>query len=138
MNPTQLRWIYNKHCKDEHPAKYKTWTQVAKLVEWPPCTTAVFMWWNDSVIVGANYDDECRESLYHWRVKYSLNKIAKVRDLEPCAGIHATNPNYQAWREMYYEQGMRQVDIARTLGISPAFCSQMKRKHEMGAFEVDK
>lgn len=138
MNPTQLRWIYNKHCKDEHPAKYKTWTQVAKLVEWPPCTTAVFMFWNDTIIVGANYDDECRQDLYEWRVKYSLNKIAKSRDYkDPYGGITEKNPNYIAWKEMYYEQGMRQSEIARVLGVSPAHCSNMKKKHEMGAFETE-
>ena len=130
MNPTQLRFIYNKYSYDTTPAKYKTWTQIAMGSgwDWPPCTTSVFMMWNDTIIVGANYDEETRVPLYEWRIKYSLNKIPKPsQEKDPLNGITENNPNYVAWQQMFYEEGMKQTEIARQLNVSPAYCSNMKR-----------
>lgn len=136
MNPTQLRYIYNKH-SGEYDQKYKTWTQVERLVEWPPCTTAVFFYWKETntIIVGANYDEKTRLPLREWRLKYSINKIATNDGYNK--KIEKTNPIYEAWREMYYDKNMRQTDIAKTLGISISYCSMMKNKHELGAFHVE-
>lgn len=144
MNPTQLRWIYNAHnfkyCADKAPAKYKTWTQVKRLKEWPPCTNACFMWWEetDTFIVGANYDDATVEPLREWRQKYSMNKIAYSSRRAPEDGWHYqdTNVNYAAWQDMYYNMGMRQSEIARALGVSSAYCSNMKRKYEWDNFQT--
>jgi len=131
MTPSQLRYIFNKYSFDDKPAAYKTWTQVERLVEWPPGTSAVFMMWNDTIIVGANYDEETRVALYDWRIKYSMNKIAKPsQEKDPLNGITENNPNYLAWQKMFYEDGMGQSEIARILGVSPAYCSNMKRKFE--------
>jgi len=134
MNPTQIRWIYNKHNTQEDTAKYKTWTQIQRLVEWPPCTSAVFMFWNDTVLVGANYDDETRMPLFEWRKKYSLNKIAEA---DPNQKIKKENPYYSAWKEMYFSKGMKQTEIAKALGISAAYCSNLKKKHEYSAFDAE-
>lgn len=136
MNPTQLRWIYNTHCFDKAPARYKTWTQVKRLKEWPPCTNACFMYWaeTDTFIVGANYDDDTIDELRAWRKKYSINKIAyAVRESWQMAD---ENPNYETWKDMYYNKGMRQTDIARELGVSPSYCSNMKRKYEWENFQA--
>ena len=140
MTPTQLRYIYNINSGDDKPAAYKTWTQIAMGSgwDWPPGTTAVFMMWNDTIIVGANYDEETRIPLYEWRKKWSLNKIApQMANRDPTGGITAQNPTYIAWQDMYYKQGMKQSDIARALKISPAHCSNMKRKYEQEQNEVD-
>lgn len=134
MNPTQIRWIYNKHNTEEDTAKYKTWTQIKRLVEWPPCKNAVFMFWNDTVLVGANYDEETRYPLQEWRQKYSLNKIAVA---DPDQTVKQENPYYSAWKEMYLIKGMRQSDIAKELGISVAYCSIIKKKHKLNAFDVE-
>jgi len=143
MNPTQLRWIYNKlsyqYSEDKTPAKYKTWTQVKRIKEWPPCTNACFMWWeeNDTFIVGANYDDDTVGPLREWREKYTLNKLAYNNRRAPAEwNYHPKNTNYEAWQDMYYKQGMRQSEIARALGVSSAYCSNMKRKHEWDNFHT--
>ena len=78
MNPTQLKWIYLENQFEKKPAKYKTWTQISYLEEWPPCTSAVFFWWKatNTIIVGANYDEHTVDALRDWRLKYSINKVA--------------------------------------------------------------
>jgi len=138
MNPTQLKWIYLANQTDPRPAKYKTWTQIAYLQEWPPATSAVFFWWKETntIIVGCNYDEHCVEALRDWRIKYSINKIAG-RSHKNWKNIDEKNATYEAWKDMYLNQGMRQSDIARKLGVSPAYCSNMKKKYEWGAVEVE-
>ena len=118
MNPTQLRAIFNLHSGDDEPAKYKTWTQIAKMVEWPPCKNAVFMFWRNTIIVGANYDDETKTALYEWRKKYSLNKIPRTTD-DRWKTIDRNN-NYEAWKRMYIN-AIKQSVIERKQGISPAY-----------------
>ena len=138
MNPTQLRYIYNKY-SGEYDQKYKTWTQVEKLVEWPPCKSAVFFYWRETntFIVGANYDDETRIPLQEWRVKYSMNRVNINTNYNDPKVKNKTNPMYEAWREMYYEKNMRQTEIAKILGISISYCSMIKRKYDLGALEVE-
>ena len=72
MNPTQLKWIYLENQFEKKPAKYKTWTQISYLEEWPPCTSAVFFWWKatNTIIVGANYDEHTVDALRDWRLNH--------------------------------------------------------------------
>ena len=94
MNPTQLKWIYLENQFEKKPAKYKTWTQISYLEEWPPCTSAVFFWWKatNTIIVGANYDEHTVDALRDWRLKYSIN----ISSVTP-AGKFPTHRRLGSW-----------------------------------------
>ena len=106
---------------------FRTWTQVKQLTEWPPGERAVFMFYKGYILVGASCKDTAELDV--WRRKHSVSQIPK-QDYTDDDGYtaKASNKYEQAWLERY-QAGMRQGEIAKQLGVSPAYVSILKRRY---------
>ena len=120
LTPTQMRNIYKLN---GGTGFYETWTQVAKIQEWPPGEHAVFMFYKGTVLCGCSSKD--RGKLDTWRRKYSLRKVARSHYSEDIKWERTSK--YDEWYELY-KQGYKQTEIAKMLGVSAAYCSVIKKR----------
>lgn len=128
LTPTKMRNLYYESGGE---GRFQNWTQIEKLVEWPPAEKAVFFFYDNSVIVGASAGEGELEALDAWRRKYSVRTVplTPYTNRDTYTG-KASRKHDAEWYEMY-KQGMRQSDIARALGVSPAYVSIIKRRMRM-------
>ena len=120
LTPTQMRNIFKLNGGE---GTFETWTQVKKLEEWPPGEYAVFMFYKGTILCGCTAKD--RTALDTWRRKHSIRKLPKSAHSETVNWQRTSK--YDEWYELY-KQGYKQSDIARALGISPAYCTIIKNR----------
>lgn len=120
LTPTQMRNIYKLNGGD---GSYETWTQIHKLVEWPPADTAVFFFFKGTVLCGCSAVDKGK--LDTWRRKYSVRRIPKSAHSEDREWKRTDK--YDEWYELY-KQGYKQSEIAKMLGVSASYCSIIKKR----------
>ena len=119
LTPNQMRKIYSDLGGDE---TFSTFTQIAKLVEYPPGEHSVFFWYKGTIIVGATAVDKV--ALDTWRRKYTMKALPKMT-------YTPTEPRKKSKGELWAElhnQGWTQADIARELEVTPAYCSILKKR----------
>ena len=126
LTPTQMKNIFYRN---GGTGRYETWTQVEKLLEWPPGENAVFMFYRGSILVGASAKD--KKALDTWRRTYTMRTLPNSRHGTNSGKPYtakASNKYDTVWLEMH-QQGYKQSDIARKLGVSPAYVSVIKKRY---------
>ena len=123
LAPNTMRNIFYKNGGE---GTYATFTQIAtgNFKEWPPGEHSIVMFYKHSIIVGTSAVDKV--ALDNWRRKYSVYAVPKMPYSE-----EYTQPKLNRYDDEFiemYKRGMRQSDIAKQLGVSPAYVSLIKKR----------
>ena len=122
LTPTQMKNIFYRN---GGTGRYETWTQVEKLTEWPPGESAVFMFYKGNILVGASAKD--KSALDAWRRKHTMRTLPNSK-FGNNSTARISYKHDKAWLEMH-QQGYKQIEIAKKLGVSPAYVSIIKKRY---------
>ena len=125
LTPTQMRNIFYHNGGE---GSYETWTQIESLKQYAPAERSVYMFYKGTIIVGASAGSMCKTELHEWRRMYSLRYVPTPDNIEYKKEIKPS-PMIEQWMVLY-TQGFNQSEIAGKLGISRAYCSQLKKRYK--------